>query len=51
MEKGYMLNDRVVRPARVVVSTVKEGNDKSDNGADDDQRVDDEQQDDNDGKV
>ena len=51
MEKGYMLNDRVVRPARVVVSTVKEGNDKSDNGADDDQRVDDDQQNDNDGKV
>lgn len=35
MEKGYMLNDRVVRPARVVVSAAKEAaSDDSDSGVD-----------------
>ena len=39
MEKGYMLNDRVVRPARVVVSTAMEdeGNNDGDQQADDQQ--------------
>ncbi|HCL29156.1 MAG TPA: nucleotide exchange factor GrpE, partial [Candidatus Latescibacteria bacterium] len=39
MEKGYMLNDRVVRPTRVVVSTAMEdeGNNDGDQQADDQQ--------------
>ena len=42
MEKGYRLNDRVVRPSRVVVSAAK---------ADSDQQVDSDQQADSDGKA
>jgi molecular chaperone GrpE len=57
MEKGYMLNDRVVRHARVVVSTVKAQNGASDAAAgddgqaDDDQQTDGDEQADNDGKA
>ncbi len=63
MEKGYMLNDRVVRHARVVVSTAKAqngvnataaGDDEQaddDQQADDDEQADDDQQADNDGKA
>ncbi|MBQ36864.1 MAG: nucleotide exchange factor GrpE, partial [Gemmatimonadaceae bacterium] len=42
IEKGYRLNDRVVRPSRVVVSAAK---------ADSDQQVDSDQQADSDGKA
>jgi molecular chaperone GrpE len=47
MEKGYMLNDRVVRPARVVVSTAMEDEGNNDG----DQQADDQQADINDGKA
>tara|TARA_B100000809_G_scaffold13110_2_gene11985 strand:+ start:455 stop:1075 length:621 start_codon:yes stop_codon:yes gene_type:complete len=47
MEKGYMLNDRVVRPTRVVVSTAMEDEGNNDG----DQQADDQQADINDGKA
>lgn len=44
MEKGYMLNDRVMRPARVVVSAAKEASSDNDepteSGSDDEAAID-----------